>query len=395
MLLLAYLHVSSAAISGDLDRYWQTGSLRAVSAILILAPAGAACAAWEVGRLRQGGVFASPAVRSSARAVTRALTPILLVGVAGLAIALGVVLDRMRASVGGPDPRVLAMGVAVLVGHLSIGAVAGRFLARVVATPLCLVVSYLWLVLPTSMLPFSIRHLTGFDTNCCQLDATVAPWGVLGPVVVATGCALASVAALFARPTALGVALVIAASSVTIALHGVGTFGVDPVRLRPAGGLVCDGREPVVCVWPEHRAALPGLVTAADSLRRRLDRLGIAVPPRASEARTDRTRWIFAIRAGSPADVRAASLASGLVPSDGPLCHAPQSWQGGAAVPLLQAWLQAQTGIADEQVAAAHAPQLINVLNAVRSEPAEVQAAWYQANYLAATHCDVRATLTP
>ena len=395
VLLLAYLHVGSTAISGDLDGYWQTGTLRAVSAILILAPAGAACAAWESGRLRQGGVFAFPAVRSPARALVAALTPILVVGVAGLALALGVVAVRLHASVGGPDPRVLAMGIVVLAGHIALGAIAGRFLARVVATPIVLVASYLWLVMPTAMLPFSIRHLTGFDDSCCFLDGTVAPWGVLGPIVVAAGVILSSVAVLSARPAAFGLAIVITASSIVIAAHGVARFGLDPVVPRALSDLVCDGQEPVVCVWPEHRAALPELVSAAVSLRRRLGPFRIDVPLRASESTTDPTHWIFAINGSSPPDVRAASLISGLVPSGGPVCQRPQSWQGGESVPLLQAWLQAQSGVPDAQLEAWHAPQLIDVLNAVRSRPAEVQAAWYRANYAAATQCDVRAALTP
>ena len=98
---------------------------------------------------------------------------------------------------------------------------------------------------------------------------------------------------------------------------------------------------------------------------------------------------------GAASDSRAASLISGLVPSGGPVCQRPQSWQGGEAVPLLRAWLQAQSGVSDSQLAAAHSPLLIDVLNAVRTKPADGQAAWYRANYAAATQCDVRATLTP
>ena len=395
VLLLTYLHVGSDAISGDLDGYWETGSLRAVSAILILAPAAAACAAWESGRLRQGGVFAFPAVRSPARAVGAALAPVLLVGVVGLALALCVVAVRLHASVGGPDPRILAMGIVVLAGHIALGATAGRFLARVVATPMILIASYLWLVMPASMLPLSIRHLTGLDTSCCFLSDTVAPWGVLAPSVIAAGVILGSLAVVSMRPAAFGFAIVITASSIVIATHGVARFGLDPVVPRASRELVCGGREPVVCVWREHRVALPELVSAAESLRRRLSAFRIDVPLRASEARNDRTPWIFGIRGSAPPDARAASLTIGLAPSDLPVCERPHSWPGGWAVPLLQAWLLAQSGVPDSELAASRGPQVIDVLNAVRAKPADVQAAWFRANYAAATQCDVPPIVIP
>ena len=395
VLLLTCLHVGSDAISGDLDGYWETGSLRAVSAILILAPAGAACAAWESGRLRQGGVFAFPVVRSPARAVGAALAPVLLVGVVGLALALCVVAVRLHASVGHPDPRILAMGIVVIAGHIALGATAGRFLSRVVATPLIMLASYLWLVMPAAMLPFSIRHLTGLDTSCCFSDGTVATWGVLGPTMVAAGVIAGSVAVLSARPAAFGFALVITASSIVIAERGVAHFGADPVVPRTLRELVCAGQEPVVCVWPEHRAALPELVRAAESLRRRLGPFPIDVPLRASEARNDRTRWIFGIRTSAPPGVSAASLTIGLAPSDLPVCERPHSWPGGWAVPLLQAWLLAQSGVPDSELEASQGAQVMDVLRAVRAKSAGVQAAWFRANYAAATQCDVPPTMNP
>ncbi|HSY16487.1 MAG TPA: hypothetical protein VK816_10890 [Jatrophihabitantaceae bacterium] len=344
VLALVYLYLESDGVTGDLDGYWPSGTLRAVSALLVIAPVCAACAAWEVGRLRRGGVFDFPGVRAPGQAVLRSTWPVALLGVTGLAVSLAMVATRLRAVAGSPDLRVLGMGAAVLAGHVAVGVVLGRVLSPVVATPTCLLGSYAWLVYPPSVLPFSIRHLTGFDTDCCQTDSRIATWGVLAPAVIGL-CLVAGSVLVFAtrkpRPLPFVAAGCVVTSGVLVAVHGVRQFGVDAVQPRAERALVCGGNGPVVCVWPEHRAALPDVIQSAASVTRALAGLGIVTPSRASESTTDGTSWVFAVSAVSSASERAASISGALIPSEGPACQPPHSWRGGMSVPLLQAWLEA------------------------------------------------------
>jgi hypothetical protein len=53
--VLVYAWATSAFVSSSVDGYGLTASMRVISVLPFVAPICAACAAWEVGRLRRGG----------------------------------------------------------------------------------------------------------------------------------------------------------------------------------------------------------------------------------------------------------------------------------------------------------------------------------------------------
>ena len=384
-LMLTAFYVSSSYVNTGIDGYWETVSIRATSALLLIAPITSAASAWEVVRLRRGGALSYPGVRSRIRIVFRSLVPVLFGSVICLAAGWVLLGSELRDSGGAPDYRIFLMGVAVLVGWSSIGAIAGLLLPFVIAAPACLITGYVALAYPPSMNPIWARHLTGVNSSCCLNTDRVATAAIAAPGVLAGGALAAATALLVLRSRLVASASALCAMVVAlqVGVHLVRPFGPDPVDARPATELVCVSGAVKVCVWPEHKSQLPVAEDAANRIRQ-VASAAIDVPELASEGTA---AWQFGLNQdSSPAGVL-ESLVIGLFPQEPPAACEGRPWLSGPAVPLLEAWTEARVGVSDDELTGLHSPELLTTLAGIRRMTAPRQFTLMRRLQTAALRC--------
>jgi hypothetical protein len=354
---------------------------------MLVAPVSSACAAWDVGRLRRAGVLRAPVVRPQPAVVVRAALPSLLLGVLGMVAAWLLTVPSAVGSPPGRDVLLLGTAFAVVVGAVSVGAVAGTFLPHGPAAAGCLVLGYFWFVYPPAIEPLWLRHLTGFESGCCVATVQAAPAGVLAPVVLALGitvaCALLvgapwfSVGQLWARrPATTALRLTAAVACVGIgtgvAVSLVDGFGDTPTVTRTTP-TTCAGSAPRVCVWPKHASELPDLVTHARHFEAVLAGQGLAVPALATESVTDAPAtepgWVFGISdSTAPSGWLSQALVEGLVPTWTDQCDLTQT--ASDDVDAATTWLLPQVGEKPDP------DSVDDAYRSLRREPAATQAAW-------------------
>lgn len=396
ILVLVVLYTSSP-ITHDFDGNWQSGTVRAMSALLVIAPVCAVSACWDVGRLCRR--LPGSSVRSLSRATAMAAVPSVVVGSASLLVCL-VVVGR-RVGPGAPDLRIIGASTVALAGLVAFGALLGLVAPRVVAAPAVLVVTYGWLVYPPAMEPLWIRHLTSFNTSCCTADSEVSARSLIGQAAVGTALVSGLVIVTSSRARRL---VAFAATTLVVAMGVAGGWalvrdlGVDPVRQRTSQP-VCGTTTPRVCVWAEHRGRLPALEALAVRLPTIVGRLGQPVPvllterPQDADGRADAV--VIGVR-GDLTDLEARrSLLSALVPSVVPRCPEGQPWLGSPAMPLVEAFLELRAGFGDEDLEALHAPELIAVVRAEMTKPEAAQARWLATNLASISACGVEPVGVP
>jgi len=388
--MLVYAWATSAFVASSVDGYGLTASMRVISALPFVAPICAACSAWEVGRLRRGGIYDTTSCRSGLTVTARQIAPTLAIGVAALVESAVIVWPEVATGWMSPEPAALAMGLAVLVGHVAFGVVWGRVLPAVVAVPGSLVVSYAWLVYPPALNIPWIRHLTGFNDSCCLNIYKLAPGAVLAPIVLAVSVTAAAflVLSVRSRVLAFGAALAVFASCLALAVSLVSGLGFDPVQPR-TGAMACAGSFPRVCVWPEHARMLPEIAADAGQIAAVLSHYGLTVPQQATESIAPRPgpAWVFGIGLqDSPAQVR-AQVAAGVAPSGPPPCAQHASWSAANSLMALQAWLLLRDGLSEATANNWVIPDAMAIVHRELAKPAASQAAWFRQAMHAATTC--------
>ncbi len=346
----------------------------------------AACAAWEGSRLRRARLWDAPSVRSQATIALNALLPVVLVALVAVLVAIAV--ELVRAGIGLPDLRLIAMTTLDLVAFSVAGFAAGLLLPFAVAGPLAIVASFIWLAFVPAIQPVWLRHLTGMFRDCCGLAQDLAPRALIASSIVDLG--IIGAAALLVAGPAL-VARRVGGAFATLAGAGVagvllvGGMTYAPTIPRDTALLECrtDGGV-TICTWPEHRARAAQLARIVATVRAGWQNANIDAPSLFTEA--DPTvapagaLAVGFIGVSYTEDDIIGALATGMLPAD-PNC--PTGATGGIAVMDLAAWYAAAGGMTPDGLREQHGgaglggyPEPLTVVDQLRAATPETRRAW-------------------
>ncbi|MGE4427281.1 MAG: hypothetical protein AB7G37_12580 [Solirubrobacteraceae bacterium] len=310
LVLLTLIFLGSG---GGAEYHGASQLVRATTIVAVVVPVAAALAAWEGARARALAVVPPGAIRPSWPVVRRHVGPV--AAVAGLCLVVATALLLVGRSFAPSDLLVLAVPPTVGAAHLLAGFLLGLRVRAVLAVPVALLASWVLLVVPITLEPVWVRHVTGYLPDCCEIDAVVAPSAIGASVLLNGGLVVAllvatSAGARRALRTAAGATVALGALVGAVLLAS--GLGPDPAVARPTGDLVCRDTAPRTCVWPEHERRRSDLAARARSLARHLDRVGIPVPAVVTEGPPATGRWPVLIDRDASRDVLDGALLYGL-----------------------------------------------------------------------------------
>ncbi|MFE3516083.1 hypothetical protein [Streptomyces sp. NPDC059166] len=388
--------------------YWAGNTALVGHTLPFYAPACAAFAAWEAGRLRKAGVHRLAPVRGRYRIAAGVLWPVLLLGVSAVAVCLATVRAETGAAHDWPHLGVLAMAACLIVVHTALGYGLGMVLPRILASPLILVVDYLCLVMPVTVVdPMWLRELTGWlGAPYGDVTTTMNPVALLVPVVLGAGVLAAVLVsaeiARWRRPRAVRVGAAAVASVVCLGVFAVSAIlpvrdwnGDPPLRAR-TDPPVCTGSSPRICVPLEARDSLGPVTAAADEIVPRLVQAGLEGPDElafvSEAADVDERTWrLFLYRDMGDVDVRAAVAASALPLM--PACPTTSDTRTGHAG-ALAAWLMVKAGMDAGEIQGQYGqklaadPRVMPVVERETKRPAREQLAWFERNVALLKRCE-------
>ncbi|MBC8093249.1 MAG: hypothetical protein H7Y15_15175 [Pseudonocardia sp.] len=258
-----------------------------------VAPIAAAFAAWHARQLRSY-LSDGRSSRNRVHAVSRVLWPILAVAVTAY-VALTVALAAASGHsivvlLGVSALSVTGLAALTIAAHVILGAACGYWLPLPVGAALIGLASYLWLTWPPGLNVTWPRQLTGLAVGCCGIDRVPHTAAQFAALVTATLWILGALV-LLSRPWRTQVSAALA--SVLVITVGFGS-GAVVARSSSASDLytlarerpdvtLCQGASPVVCLWPEHADALPGVQASASAAYRQWQVLEMPMPERISE----------------------------------------------------------------------------------------------------------------
>ncbi|WP_329074884.1 hypothetical protein [Streptomyces niveus] len=370
--------------------YWPSVTGSATFALPFVGAACAAVAAWEGARLRRGGVFGQAPVRSPLAITVPILLPVAAMGLLGMTAALIVSAAAADVGVGLPHLGITLVAAGILFANTLVGYLVGRTMPGVLAAPLALIGAFFFNAYPSSWSTYWLRHVVGGGLDsCCSVDAVIDQRAIVSGAVFAVAVCMA---ALFLIHRQGGTIAVAAALALTAA--GFGTAGYiardlppDAVQPRPTSALICDGKQPTVCLWPEveHRDLVQSESRKAVA---RLKEAGIRVPTTltmAAKPEAGATKLGIATN-GRPNDVP-AGVASGLLPELPACALKGDAYPAAAALGPVAAWLYTTAGGPAQAVEGRFGPQEAALVQKVRGQSRAAQLDWYQSNMQAMKSC--------
>lgn len=376
--------------------YWTAAVASADLMLFIIVPVCALCAAWEGARHRGGGVDKLAIARPASLVLLVAVAPTLLMGLAGIVVA---VLSTAPAAIGAPGyphPGLIPVYLLVMAAHTVVGYALGRWLPSALALPASLGGSYIWLAYPAGIEPFWIRHLNGLSfEGCCPIDQQPDSRALLATTLFAAGLIVGVLIALTggrrARITGAtgGTALVVAAATVAMPL-GPSSDGPR------AGSPSCAGQAPVLCLWPEQEGARKTVHAALASAYTRLAEVGLDLPATVTTKEGTADDAVFVVLHARPEpEIAVLSLVSSLVPDTSPDCAKNGEWPGVHSHYPLTVWLALAAGVPETRVAGMAPPELLDLALRVRQLDDARQLAWYRANLAPLSDCTSQPRLDP
>jgi hypothetical protein len=333
------------------DAYLLDATAKATATLPFVGAVCAACAAWEGNRLRRGGLWELPLVRSRLAIAGWRIVPSVLVGMGALAVAVGVQFARSGVAAGLPDPVILGSAGLDLLAYSAAGFAAGILMPFALAGPIVLIATVVWLAFVPAVEPVWLRHLTGMFRDCCDLAADLSPRAVAASAVVNVGILVAA-ALVTMRRSILGRAAAAGSLAAALVVGGITVAGMPHAPETPRGvaELDCaDNGGVVVCIWPEHRPHANTVRSLAARTYGRWRDAGVDAPTtftEANEADAPANALSFRFR-GSAAgeDDIIAAFAKAMLPRF-PNC--PAGSTGGIAFEYLEAWYSAAAGMSRE-----------------------------------------------
>ncbi|MER7396921.1 hypothetical protein ABT381_15580 [Streptomyces sp. NPDC000151] len=384
-------------VAGVTAGYWPSAFGAAAFALPFVTPACAAAGAWEGSRITRGNIAAWAPARSGLAIALPLLLPVLVLGLLGMAVAVGFTVTETAPHGGTPPLGVAAMWLVIVLANAMAGFLLGRKLPLVIAAPLALILSFVLTAYPATLEPLWLRHMvTGGVNGCCSLDQTLSWRAIASATVLALAVVLAAGLAL----TAAGKRAVrIGATGLLVAgLLGSGTLAyglpAEPTNARSTAALSCSGSQPQVCVWPELRSHLTAITRDAADARQRLQHAGMSVSARLTMAEHPGAGALYIGSWEQPtSDNVRFGVAGGLLPANPPACAAKGDFPGDAAFGPLASWLALTAGATPSEVANRYGQQEATVAAHIRTVPAAQQHTWYQRNERALHDCTTRPQL--
>ncbi|MFF0226632.1 hypothetical protein [Streptomyces sp. NPDC004629] len=261
----------------------------------------------------------------------------------------------------------------------------GLSLPRLLAVPVALVGSFVWMAYPAAMNVFWVRQLNGTNlAECCALDQVAAPRSILAPALVSIGLLLAARLVTVRQWGVRILAPVVLAVAVTVSAWIVHPLGYSAAEARSTALRTCSGTQPRVCLWPEQEHIAGDIIEWATDARTRLAALGVHTAPELSPWKP------------MPAsdDIRSL-VAQSALPQDVPACATSGEWPGSAASGPLTVWLTLTAGVNSQAIASRYMPEEVAVATRVLERPRQAQLAWFQQNARTVTRCDLTPVLDP
>ncbi|MFE2291163.1 hypothetical protein [Streptomyces sp. NPDC059452] len=406
-LVLAWVWLVTSHEAAGAPAYWAGNTALVGHTLPFYAPACAAFAAWEAGRLRRAGIHRLAPVRGRYAIAFGALWPVVLLGVAAVVVCLLTLRLATGAAHDWPHLGVLAMAGYLITVHTVLGYGLGMLLPRILATPLILVVDYLCLVMPVTVVdPMWLRELTGWlDAPYGDVTVTTNPVALAVPMVLATGVLAAVLAgaeiARWRRHRAVRVGVGAVASLVCLGVFAllavlpVRDWDGDPPPYARTDAPVCTGDSPRICVPLEAADSLERLTGTAKELVPRLVDAGLEPPEElafvAETADTDARTWkLFLHRDMGDLDVKASVAASALPPI--PPCPTESDVRTGH-VGTLMAWLMVKAGMSVDEIQGQYSqklaadPQVMSVVKRETKRSPADQLAWFRSNVTLLQQC--------
>lgn len=361
------------------DPYALAITARGTFTLFLVASFCAACGAWEGGRIQQSGWWTFPHVRSRL-VIARGLTaPVFFTGVIAIVAAVVAAFFEVRV-VAWPDIRLLMMALIVIAAYTLLGFAIGTYVRPVIAVPSLFLLVFSWMSLPRILQPPWLRHLNGAWVGGFDVGADIAPQSLFAVIVLAGGLILTALILLHHEAGWLrfGYALVPTILGFGIAALLVRDFGFDPVVARDPANLVCSSTQPRVCVWPEHRTRLPEVSQLASNAAIRWRQFGVAVPTAFREETSfSPIERAFGFSMDSQPNDILSSLAYSTLPPL-PACALEGRSEPYIASMLINAWLADIAGLPRNEFERRFGPDVLPIIEAIRSLSVERQRAWYE-----------------
>ncbi|WP_409471195.1 DUF7224 domain-containing protein [Streptomyces sp. HC307] len=406
-LVLAWVWLVTSHEAANEPAYWAGNTALVGHTLPFYAPACAAFAAWEAGRMRRAGVHRLAPVRGRYAIAISALWPVALLGVAGVMVCLLTVRLETGAAHDWPHLGVLAMAGYLITVHTVLGYGLGMLLPRILATPLILVIDYLCLVMPVTVVdPMWLRELTGWlAAPYGDVTITMNPVALAVPMVLATGVLAAVLVsaeiARWRRTRVVRVGAAAVASLVCLSVFTVSAVlpvrdwnGDPPLRAR-TDPPVCTGDSPRICVPVEVAGSLDQLAAAAKEIVPRLVEAGLEPPEKiafvSEAADIDPGTWrLFLLRGMSDVDVR-ASIAASALPTIPPCPTKSDARTGHAGT--LAAWLMVKAGMDVDEIRSQYSqklaadPRVMSVVDRETKLSPHEQLSWFTRNVTLLQQC--------
>ncbi|MYU23070.1 hypothetical protein [Streptomyces sp. SID8352] len=381
--LFVYLYMQSAVFTVP-SRYGVESGESTIYALAAIAPAVAACAAWDSGRIRPVRHMLTTSARSRWSLILFIGTPIAALGAALLVLAVVLAWINTGVLPSGAGWTALVHMFVVPAEWAVIGWYVGGRLPRSFAAPAAAALCWAWLTMPHAMSNAWLRHLGGFIdgtstiTEVHRPEIYFVPWAVTGCFVAAAWLLTRTGSRRVFLPAGAGAA----AAALLVGHTAVSGWGYgNPASIRAVDSL-CSGTDPQICVPPEYRSYIPqirrstqgplgALVAAGVTRPKRMEILSPSVKPAPGVWRLHWSLPAVHQQAAyhTAADVMAISAVEGTAAQ-----HGKQSCAGPSAPELV--WATAVAGDR-EAVRRGTAPQLWSLVGPVLDEPVKQQSAWF------------------
>lgn len=388
----------------NFEGYWVSTFANASIFLIFSCPVGSASAAIAAARARRAGIWSLPLARSRAAITFRLLLPSFVAGFVAQLLGLFLLTSASWGAPGRVPFEIVLAWVAILIFHISIGYLLGRFLPVAASIPLAIFVSYCWLGFTWSVNYFPIRYLSGLViASCCSIETTIDERSIVAVVVFSLMMSVALLLSATVPPTGVHwsvgpltgtAATAFAVVAVTVGLSVAQGLGADPATPRNRADLVCTGKTPTICIYPEqlqHKNPRPVLESAYKNLREE----GVPLPSMitTSNTKADRSSLRVVITTRPTTGQLVYTIAAALIPDDvAPYCGDGSDYpkrMDDAAVAIW--WLQtiAAKGLLDESSIApiSISPDLEHLVQGFKRLSAAEQRDWYFAAAPTLLHC--------
>ncbi|MFE6763387.1 hypothetical protein [Streptomyces sp. NPDC057689] len=372
-------------------------SMAVVSVALRIAALGLALvAAWDAGRLRRARIAAAPSSRHLLRIVVDALAPTLALVIISWVASLLLVISYL----GGPAPGLhdtvpVVRSLAIPFSAVAVGFLLGFSLPPVIARPLAVVITALWVFVAYTLGVPWLRAISGFDMTLPTYTDVVDRAYLMAPAILALGLLLGLVAfSLLSRPALRAAAVaccVLAGFAASYPLVSDAPRYADPTVPR-TWATTCERTAPVICVPSEFADDIPELHSSAEHALPRLREVGFTPPRKLAFVSEDlplpRGTWRTYLQKPVTEHRSRAIYVSALVPSGLHDCpDLPDDYvypARGAAF----AWVGLTVGMSEEEAARSYGPSGVYRARWVRSFPKAKQYTWYKQELRYLNSCD-------